>query len=347
MSRTLPEIAGIKAFDHEGLVELANELDIPKYKVDQLETWIYQKHVSSYDEMTNLSKAHRALLAEQYPLHVAKVAQKFVSNDGTRKYLVEYNDGTLVETVGIPSANRLTVCFSTQAGCQMGCAFCATGKGGFKRNLAPGEIYDQIAIVASDFNRKVTNAVGMGQGEPFLNYDSVIGAVRFMNSKNGANIGARHITISTCGIVPSISKFSKEPEQFTLAISLHSAVQNTRNKLMPNVTNYNLERLRSSIKSYSDATGRRPTFEFTMINGVNDTDAELEALVDFCHGMLCHVNLISLNRISGSGYQPSKKLRVKHFEDYLNAHGIEASIRNSRGSDIAGACGQLSQNHAQ
>lgn len=346
MSRTLPEIAGIKAFDHNGLLEIAQQLNMPKYKVDQLETWIYQKHASSYDEMTNLSKKHREVLSKDYPLYSPSVLKKFVSLDGTRKYLVGFADGTVVETVGIPSNNRLTVCFSTQAGCSMGCAFCATGKGGFKRNLAPGEIFDQIAVVASDFGHNVTNAVAMGQGEPFLNYDAVLGAVRFMNSKNGAGIGARHITISTCGIVPAIAKLAKEHEQFTLAISLHSAVQNTRNKLMPNVRNYNLERLRASISSYSEATGRRPTFEYTMINGVNDTDDELDALIDFCHGMLCHVNLISLNKISETGYKPSKKLRIEYFCNCLNASGIETSIRNSKGSDIAGACGQLTQNNA-
>lgn len=345
MSRTLPEIAGIKAFDHDGLMEIAKQLSMPKYKVDQLETWIYQKHVSSYDEMSNLSKEHRQILFRDYPLYAPSVLERLTSSDGTRKYLVKFVDGTVVETVGIPNSNRLTVCFSTQAGCSMGCSFCATGKGGFKRNLAPGEIFDQIAIVASDFGRNVTNAVAMGQGEPFLNYDAVLGAIRFMNSKNGAGIGARHITVSTCGIVPAIAKFAKEPEQFTLAISLHSAVQNTRNKLMPNIQNYTLERLRASIKSYSETTGRRPTFEYTMINGVNDTDNELDALINFCRGMLCHVNLISLNKISETGYKPSKKLRVKHFCDSLNHNGIETSIRNSKGSDISGACGQLTQNY--
>ncbi len=345
MSRMLPEIAGIKAYDHEGLLDIARKFDIPSYKVGQLEKWLYQKRASSFDVMTDISRSHRSMFAKNFSLHYPNVVEKQISEDGTRKYLLEYSDGTVVETVAIPTQSLLTVCFSSQAGCKMGCAFCATGKGGFKRNLAPGEIMDQITIVSHDFKRKVTNAVAMGQGEPFANYDAVLGAVRFMNSENGPNIGARHITISTCGIIPRIAKLAKEPEQFTLAISLHSAIQSTRDKLMPRMHCYTLERLRSSIQSYTEAKGRRPTFEFTMINGVNDTDEELEALVDFCQGLLCHVNLISLNDIEGTGYRPSKKLRVKHFCDYLNSHGIETSIRKSRGYDIAGACGQLAQKY--
>ena len=345
MSRTLPEIAGIKAYDTQGLEQLAAEIGLPKFRVKQLIGWIYGKHVSSYDQMTNLSKDLRAQLAEQYPLYVAKIAAMEESHDGTRKYVIEYNDGTLVEAVGIPSRDRLTVCFSTQAGCYMECAFCATGKGGFKRNLAPGEIYDQIALISKDFGRRVTNAVGMGQGEPFLNYDAAIGALRFLNSSDGANIGARHITLSTCGIVPMISKFANEPEQFTLAVSLHSATQRTRDKLMPNVVNYNLDRLRSALVSYSEQTGRRPTFEYAVIEHINDTQEEIDELIEFCRGMLCHVNLISLNKVKGSRFQPSSRERIQQICDLLNQRGIETTIRHSRGADIKGACGQLLQEY--
>ena len=169
MSRILPDIAGIKAYDPAGLDELVAELGMPAFRAKQLKSWIYEKHAASYDEMTNLPKALRAELAERYPLHRASIERKQVSADGTRKYLIKYSDGTLVEAVGIPSKNRLTVCFSTQAGCAMGCIFCATGKGGFSRNLAPGEIFDQVALISDDFGQRVTNAVAMRQREPFMN----------------------------------------------------------------------------------------------------------------------------------------------------------------------------------
>jgi 23S rRNA (adenine2503-C2)-methyltransferase len=343
MTRILPDIAGIKAFDIAGLEQLIEEIGQPKFRTKQLVEWIYGKGVSSYDDMTNLPKTMREQLAADYPLHVAEIEKMLKSQDGTRKYLIRYSDGTLVEAVGIPTKTRLTVCISTQAGCPMQCVFCATGKGGFSRNLAPGEIFDQVSLIADDFERRVTNVVAMGQGEPFLNYEASIGAARFCNSPSGANIGARHITISTSGIVPMIRKFSSEPEQFTLAVSLHSAVQNTRDKIMPGLKGYDLTRLRSSIDSYGQSTGRRPTIEYAMMDGVNDSDDELDALVDFCKGMLCHVNLIPLNKIDSKWFRPSRPERVELFAETLNSKGIETSVRNSRGSDIQGACGQLMQ----
>lgn len=346
LSRTQPDVAGIKAYDREGIKELVADLGLPAFRAKQLEEWIYAKRASSYDEMTNLPKALRERLADDLPLYTATIVEKLKSTDGTRKYVIRYNDGALVEAVGIPSKNRLTVCFSTQAGCPMGCAFCATGKGGFLRNLAPGEIVDQVMLIGDDFGRRVTNAVAMGQGEPFLNYDATLGALRFLNSPAGANIGARHMTISTCGVIPMIRRLALEPEQFTLAVSLHSAVQKTRDKIMPGVSSYGLDRLRDSLVSYSEATGRRPTFEYALMFGVNDSPEERDALVDYCRKMLCHVNLIPLNKVEGSRFKPSDPSRLQEFCDALNAKGIEATIRNSRGSDIQGACGQLLQDYS-
>lgn len=347
MSRTVPDIAGIKAYDISGIYELIDELGFPKFRAKQLIEWIYGKNVNSYEDMTNLPKSMREKMSEEYPLNPSKIVDSVESYDGTKKYIIEYSDGTLVEAVGIPTKTRLTVCFSTQAGCPMACAFCATGKGGYKRNLAPGEIYDQVALISRDFGRRATNAVAMGQGEPFLNYDSVIGAARLLNSEAGANIGARHITISTCGIIPMIRRFANEPEQFTLAISLHSANQYTRNKLMPHCREYELDRLRASIKSYSDTTGRRPTFEYAMMRGMNDTEEEKEALIEFCSKMLCHVNLIALNPIENARFKPSDPERIEDFKNSLESKGIETSVRNSRGSDIQSACGQLVQNYCE
>ncbi len=345
MSRTVPEIAGIKAYDHEGLQEICDDLGLKTFRLKQIENWIYGKCASSYDEMTNLSKDLREKLKSSYPLTKAQIENVLESSDGTKKYLIKYSDGTLVESVGIPSKSRLTICVSTQAGCKMGCAFCATAKGGFSRNLAPGEIFDQVALIAEDFHTKPTNVVMMGQGEPLNNFDASIGAARFLNSSNGFGIGARHITISTCGIVPMIRRLASINEQFTLAVSLHSAIQNTRDKLMPGVKGYSLDRLRDSLISYSEINGRRPTLEYAMIENVNDDAQHLDALINFCKKMLCHVNLIPLNRVDGCGYKPSRSSKVETFYSGLMSHGVNSSIRKSRGADIKGACGQLIENY--
>ncbi len=343
MERPTVDVAGIKSYSSQGLKDLMQELKQPAFRAKQLEQWLYGKGARSYDEMSNLPAGLRDTLADQSPLFTPKVIEREVSADKTRKYLLELGDGTRIETVGLPNNHRLTVCFSTQAGCGMACAFCATGKNGLTRNLAPGEMVDQIRIVAEDFGERPTNAVAMGQGEPFANYDNVLAALRFLNSENCFNIGARHLTVSTCGLLPMIRRFAGEPEQFTLAVSLHSAVQLTRNRLMPGVRKYTLDRLRDSLVSYGESTGRRPSLEYALIAGQNDSDEELEALLRFCTKMLCHVNLIPVNSVSGTGFKPSPPERVEEFARALGRAGIEVSIRTPRGSDIAGACGQLKQ----
>lgn len=266
-----------------------------------------------------------------------------MSVDGSRKYLLRYPDGVSVECVGMPSRGRLAVCASTQAGCAMGCAFCATGAAGLTRSLTASEIYEQVMHVRDDFNDRVTSVVLMGQGEPFMNYDASLGALRRLNDPEGAGIGARHLTVSTCGVIPQIMRFANEPEQFTLAISLHSAVQRTRNALMPGVRKYSLINLYNVMGEYVNKTGRRPTYEYALIGGINDTESELQALCDFCEGTLAHVNLIQLNEVEGSKFRPSTELRAQDFVRRLANVGVEATIRNSRGSDIDAACGQLKQ----
>ena len=346
MERPTMETAGIKALSREDIEQLITDMGQPAFRAKQLIQWLYKKGARSYDEMTNLPAVLREQLSETAPLHYPTVIDRQVSADKSRKYLIDFGDVS-VEAVGIPSNHRLTVCFSTQAGCAMGCAFCATGLSGLVRSLAPGEMVDQIRIVAEDFSERPTNAVAMGQGEPFANYDSVMAALRFCNSADGLEIGARHLTISTCGILPMIRRFAAEPEQFTLAVSLHSAVQKTRNRLMPGVRNYDLKRLRESLVSYGENTGRRPSLEYALIAGQNDTDEELDALLEFCTKMLCHVNLILLNPVKGTGLKPSTQERAEEFARTLGRAGIEVSIRKSRGSDIAGACGQLKQKIVQ
>lgn len=335
----------LRTVSHEDLLALVTELGAPAFRAKQIEDWVWKHHVTSFDEMTNIPAQLRESLAERCNLGQVNQLVKQESCDGSRKYLLQFADGVCAECVGMPNGSKLSVCVSTQAGCRMGCVFCATGQGGFTRSLEATEIYDQVMHVANDFNERVSSVVMMGQGEPFTNYDNTLAALRLLNSPTGGGIGARHLTVSTCGIIPMIRRFSKEPEQFTLAVSLHSAVQATRNALMPGVKKYSLVHLHEAMKDYVEATNRRPTYEYALIGGVNDTATELDALCDFTRGTLAHVNLIQLNNLEGSKLKPSSPERAQQFVRALGSVGVEATIRNSRGNDIDAACGQLSQKH--
>ena len=339
----------IKTYSLPKLASLMKELGQPAFRAQQLTEWLYRRHATEYDEMTNLPGSLRSVLAQRFPLTVPKIVDRQVSHDDTRKYLLTFDDGTCVETVAIPSrtGDRLTVCFSTQAGCAIGCAFCATGREGFARNLTPGEIADQVIIAQEDMGKRVTNVVGMGQGEPFLNYDNTMAALRILNDKKGLEIGARHISVSTCGIVPGIQRFSEEHEQFTLAVSLHAARQGIRDLLMPNVARFKLGSLKEALQLYIARTNRRVTLEYIMIEGVNDTEEDLKALQKFCSHLLCHVNLIPINAVPGSEFQPSDPNTINHWLAAIQKKGIEATLRDSRGSDIDGACGQLKNTSKQ
>lgn len=337
----------IRTFEIDDLQDLVKELGQPAFRAKQLYEWLHVKNVCSFDEMTNLPATMREKLAEQFPFDTPVELVKQVSKDGSRKYLLQFPDGVSVETVGMPNRNKLAVCISTQAGCAMGCAFCATGFAGLTRSLTAQEMVDQVLHVARDFGERVTSVVFMGQGEPFANFDATVKALRILNDPKGLAIGARHLTVSTSGIIPGIRRFAELPEQFTLAISLHSAIQSTRNQLMPGVKKFTLLRLHEAIQEYVEKTGRRPTYEFAMIEGVNDTNPEMEALIDFCAGTLCHVNLIQLNDVPTSILKPSPLEKVETLQRRLTMHGVETTIRNSRGSDIDAACGQLKQRRAQ
>ena len=223
----------------------------------------------------------------------------------------------------------------------MGCTFCATGQEGFTRNLTPGEIVWQVLCVAADFGHRVSNVVVMGQGEPFLNYDNTLAALRILNHAKGPNVGARHITVSTCGIVDGIRRFGSEPEQFTLAISLHAARQSVRDMLMPQVAGTPLDELKAALLDYQHAAGRRISFEYLMIDGVNADEADLQALVDFCDGLSVHVNLLPINAVPESTYKPCSKVQMQEWITLLGQAGIEASVRTSRGSDFLGPVGSL------
>ncbi len=335
----------IKSLDRAGIEGVIADLGEPAFRARQIVRWLYGRGAASFDEMSDLPAALRAKLDARFAVGSLALEAAETSSDGTRKYLWRLGDGVTIESVGIPAGERLTVCFSTQAGCAMGCTFCATGRGGLVRNLTPGEMADQVIRIAEDIGRRVSNAVAMGQGEPFANYDATLAALRYLNSPDGPGIGARHLTVSTCGIVPGIRRFSAEPEQFTLAVSLHSAIQKTRDAIMPGVRTYPLTQLRETLSTYATRTGRRPTFEYALIAGVNDTDAELAALVAFCRGLLCHVNLIPVNPVEGAGTARTSDARVRTFLGALTAAGIESSLRAERGTDISAACGQLRQKH--
>lgn len=336
MTLTLPELTG-----------LIEAWGFPRFRAKQVHEWIHRHHCTSFDAMSNVPAPLRQRLAQEYPFEEFSLVDRQVSSDGTRKYVFKLSDGCLVETVGMPThrqdgaIERLSVCVSSQVGCPMACAFCATGREGLTRNLQAGEIVQQIATVQKDFEARVSNIVVMGQGEPFLNYDEVLSALRMVNSADDLHIGARHITISTCGIISGIERLSDEPEQFTLAISLHSAVQSTRDELMPKVSQQPLPLLKTALKNYTQKTGRRVSLEYLLIKNVNDSEEQLRALLDLCRGLLCHINLLPMNPVEGAPFQPAAEKTVRHWMRTLEAEGVEISMRKSRGSDIDGACGQL------
>lgn len=333
----------IKAHDRASLERLMSDLGQPKFRAKQVLRWLWQRRVTSFEGMTDLPAALRASLAEGFTLVWPELVAREVSSDGTRKYLWRLADGVTVESVGIPAGSRLTVCFSTQAGCAMGCTFCATGRAGLVRSLDCGEMAAQVALVAADMQMRASNAVAMGQGEPFVNYEETIKALRILNDPDALGVGARHLTVSTSGILTGIRKFATEPEQFTLAVSLHSAVQATRDTIMPGLKKYPLEKLREALELYVERTDRRPTLEFALVAGVNDTRKEIDALVAFCRGLMVHVNLIPVNPVDGTGMDRPDDRSVSRVAAALKAAGIEASVRVERGVDISAACGQLRQ----
>lgn len=335
----------LKSLDPAAMAAFVAGLSEPPYRARQIMGWLYARDVANPCDWSNLPAALRARLAEAATVsRIDEAARTRSARDSTTKFLWKLSDGETVESVGIPEGRRLTVCFSTQVGCAMGCAFCATGLGGYVRNLTAAEIVDQVIRTAKSMGAaRATNAVAMGQGEPFTNYDAVLTALRILNSPDGLGIGARHLTVSTCGVLDGIRRFSSEPEQFGLAVSLHAARQAIRDSLMPGARRWTLPRLREACADYAERTGRRLTFEYALLADVNDSKQDLEALISFCRGLLCHVNLILANPVAGAPYRRPSRALAEQFRGELMAAGIEASIRAERGADIDAACGQLRQ----
>lgn len=331
----------IKSMNQEELTLALEELGEKKFRAKQVFSWL-QKGAGSFEEMTNLSKELRAKLEENFYLWKPEVVRKQESKkDGTIKYLWRLRDGNCVETVLMQYHYGNTVCVSTEVGCAMGCAFCASTLGGLVRRLTAGEILDQVMFTEKDSGRKVSHIVLMGIGEPLDNYDNVVRFLELVNHPEGMNISMRHISLSTCGLAERIDKLASLHLQLTLSVSLHAPDDETRNKIMPVNKRYNVERLLQSCRAYYGETGRRISFEYAMIDGVNDTPYHANLLIKQLRGMGAHVNMIPLNDVEESPLKPSTKENIRIFQQTLEKAGITATVRRSLGGDIDASCGQL------
>ena len=331
----------IKDYNLDELQEELINMGEKKFRAEQIFKWIYKEKVKSFDEMTNLSIELREKLKENYTMCNYNILKKQESTDGTKKYLFDVLDGNAIETVLMQYHHGKTVCVSSQIGCKMGCKFCASTGIQFVRNLTAGEIVEQILAVEQDINDKISNIVFMGIGEPLDNYDNVIKAIKIMNNPKGLEIGTRHISISTSGLVPRIYDLANEKIQCTLSISLHATTDEKRSSMMPVNNRYNIEELMKACKDYIKITNKRISFEYALAKDNNDNLEDAQRLVDLLKGMLCHVNLIPINKIENGKFSKSTNENILKFRDFLNEHGIVATVRRELGSDIDAACGQL------
>ncbi|PMB48838.1 23S rRNA (adenine(2503)-C(2))-methyltransferase RlmN [Fischerella thermalis CCMEE 5201] len=335
---TIPPLLGASVTELTAWVQQQGQ---PGYRGKQLHDWIYNKGVRSLADISVFPKQWRAEVAE-IPIGRSTIHYRSVAPDGTVKYLLKLADGFIIETVGIPTEKRLTVCVSTQVGCPMACDFCATGKGGYKRNLARHEIVDQVLTVQEDFQQRVSNIVFMGMGEPLLNTDNVLAAIQSLNQDVG--IGQRNITVSTVGIRDHIRLFAQNQLQVTLAVSLHAPNQTLREKLIPSARPYKIDDLLTECREYVEITGRRVSFEYILLAGVNDLPEHAAELAKRLRGFQSHVNLIPYNPISEVDYQRPNRDRIQAFVQVLKQHHIAVSVRYSRGLEADAACGQLRAN---
>lgn len=313
----------------------------PTFRAKQIHEWL-DRGVTDFDQMTNLPKDLRQKLAEIYSVPGVTILKKLVSSiDGTVKYLFQLDDGETVESVLMQYKHGWSQCLSTQVGCKMGCTFCATGMGGFIRNLSAAEMIGQIEAAQKDTGVRVSSVVLMGMGEPLDNYEQVVRFLRMLGEEGGVHIGMRHISLSTCGVVPGIYRLMEEQIPLTLSISLHAPNDEIRSRSMPVNRRWPIEELLRACRDYIDATGRRISFEYAMIDGVNDSDAHAAELADRLHGMLCHVNLIPVNAVEGKEQRRSSRERIRSFGAVLEKKGINATVRRTLGADINASCGQL------
>lgn len=336
----------IKSMNLAELKDFMVEIGEKPFRAKQIYEWLHVKHVESFDEMTNISKKMIESLKERCELISLKKEEVQISKlDGTRKYLFALSDGNVIESVLMRYKHGNSVCISSQVGCRMGCKFCASTLDGLVRGLKPSEMVDQIYKIGNDIGERISNVVVMGTGEPMDNFDNLLKFIELLTDENGLNISQRNLTVSTCGIVPRIRELADKKLSITLALSLHASNQNKRKALMPVANSYDINEVVDACKYYFEQTGRRITFEYSLVGGVNDSDedaAELSALVK---GINCHINLIPVNPIKERDFVSSNTKVVTAFKNKLEKNGINATVRRSLGEDIDGACGQLRRKH--
>lgn len=331
--------------------ELENEvikIGEPKFKAKQIFDWLHNKTVKSFDDMTNISKKTKEKLAEHCSITEMSIKAKLSSKiDGTKKYIMELDDGNIIESVFLKYNYGNTACISSQVGCKMGCVFCASTKNGMKRSLTTAEMLNQIYLMQLDTNERISNVVIMGSGEPLENYDNVLRFLNIINDERGQNISLRKITLSTCGIVPNIYRLADEMLPITLAISLHAPTQEKRETILPISRKYKLDELMKACNYYLEKNNRRLTFEYILIDGVNDSDEDAINLCNLLKGTLCNINLIPYNKIKESHISSSNNNNVNKFKKILIDKGLNATVRRELGSDINAACGQLRNEYLQ
>lgn len=326
------------------LEQMLLDMGQQKFRAKQIFKWV-NSGIKSIDDMTNLSKQFRQELAKACKISRIKLLNKLESQiDSTAKYLFELEDGNIIESVLMEYKYGFTACISSQAGCRMGCKFCASTAANFSRDLTAGEMLDQVMTMQEDSGNRIGHVVLMGIGEPLDNYDNVIKFLKIINHPDGLMIGMRNISLSTCGIVPRILQLAKENVQITLSVSLHSARDDKRSAMMPINNSFSIDKLISACKIYTESTKRRITFEYAMISGENDSEQDAKDLAGLLRGMLCHVNLIPVNSVQGNGYKKSSRIQIDNFKNIMELRGIETTVRRELGSDINAACGQLRKN---
>lgn len=328
----------------EQLETFVKEHGQPKFRAGQLFQWLHARRVDSFSEMTDQPKSFLSVLEEECSIERLSVQQCQISKDGTRKYLFSLPDGNCIETVWMQYSYGNTVCVSTQVGCRMGCRFCASTQGGKVRDLTAGEIAGEIYAVMKDTGERVSHIVLMGIGEPLDNFDHVMDFLSIISSPKGVQIGMRNISLSTCGLVPKIKELAQKKLQLTLSVSLHAPINEMRSKMMPVNDAYPVEELIAACREYQAITGRRISFEYSMVRGVNDSPATAKKLADLIRGMGAHVNLIPINPVDGSPFTATDAAAVKRFQETLTKLGVNATVRRRLGTDISAACGQLRRN---
>lgn len=331
----------IRSLSLDELTELITSLNYPKYRADQIFRWLHNG-VQSFDEMTNIPKILKSALSDCTFIAPVTVYKKYISDlDGTVKFVYRLYDDNFIETVVMKYKHGYSICVSSQVGCKMGCEFCQSTKSGFVRNLLPGEILGQILESQQNLEIRISNIVMMGIGEPLDNFDNTIKFLKLVNDPRGINIGYRHISVSTCGLADNIIRLADYNLPVTLSISLHAVSDDKRNCIMPINLRYNIQKLLSACRYYQSVTGRRISFEYSLIDRVNDSDADAKKLFDLLSGIMYHINLIPVNKIENGIYSPPDMKKVRRFNDRLTAMGASCTVRRTLGSDISASCGQL------